>query len=180
MDTQPQNTQTPAPTTPGGVPGESWPGAASSRAGRNFALLLAFGIVFLGVASVVKPDPRGASASTNRAYNVPAPANQEKTTPMRVLTELAAQQHPKGWKLVGMLEAKNYLVLIHAGASEPMYSVFGLDGRLLKGDMPADDVYREFPDLDLKTLRLDPPATGQASETGPLMLAEPVRSHDDR
>jgi hypothetical protein len=171
MDTQPTSTNsqtTPAADRTQRASGEDWPGSAS-RAGRNLAVILALGIVFLGVASLVKPDPRGAAASTNRAYVAP-----QQSSPTTVLTSLANQRHPQGWKLVGMLEAKNFLVLIHAAPEQARYSVFALDGRLLKGDMLADDVYREFPDLDLKSLRLDPPAGSEHQTQGPLMLAEPV------
>lgn len=167
MDTRPQNTQTPSHSPLGEPAGEQWPGAVS-RSGRNFALILAFGIVFLGVASLVKPNPRGASASPNRAYV--AQAEQQKN----VLSALAAQQHPKGWKLVGMLETKNFLVLIHAAPDAPRYSVFALSGELIKGDMLADDVYREFPTLDLKSLRLEPAPQDPQTSTGPLMMADPA------
>ena len=74
--------------------------------------------------------------------------------------------------LIGMLESPEYLVLIQHADPTPRYTVCTPAGRILREDLDADDVYREFPMLDLRQFRLDPAADLQSS--GPLMLAWPA------
>lgn len=143
------------------------------RAGRNLAAVLALGLVFLGVASLVKPDPRGASASTANTSQEHAGKSVED-----VLGALIAAKHPQGWKLTGALKDTQFLVLIHSSPMGARYSVFSHQGRLLQGDMFADDVYRSFPTLDVSKFQLDPAQPGQAKPAGSIMLAEPAQRVD--
>lgn len=153
---------------------------AGGRAGRNLAAILALGIIFLGVSSIIKPDPRGATASPNRAVALPAQTPETRTQggTGTVLSTLMATPSERlggeqGWKLVGGLEGKTNLVLIHAdlqGVSR--YSVFTLEGVLLKGGLRGDEVYRSFPELDVPNLQADPPSGG-AGVDGAIMYAEP-------
>lgn len=73
--------------------------------------------------------------------------------------------------LIGTLEGREYRILIHHADGEPRYTVCSSDGRVLREDLLADDVYREFPDLDLRRLHFDPPSDGKS---GPLMLVYPL------
>ncbi len=112
---------------------------------RGAVLVLAGAAIFLGVASVIKPPPRSATAT-----NIPV-------APLQLPPRTEAS-HPKGWKLVGTLEGTQHMVRCWATPDGPRYSVYTLDGRLLQADLPADEVYRGFPDIELENLRADPPA----------------------
>jgi hypothetical protein len=115
--------------------------------------MLGAAVLFLGVASVIKPPPR---ASTAALTPLPAPSAEG-------LAALARGQTPGA--LIGTLEGAEHRVLCHASPAGPRYSVFTLDGRLLRADLPADAVYREFPGLDLENMRLEQP-------NRPLMLMD--------
>lgn len=118
---------------------------------RTLALIIAGAALFLGVASVIKPPPRSASANVPPAvspFGAPAPTHPPRT-------EAA---HPKGWKLIGTLEGTQHMVRCWATPDGPRYSVYTLSGQLLQADLPADEVYRAFPDIELENLRADPPA----------------------
>lgn len=81
-------------------------------------------------------------------------------------------------KLLGSLVGNAYTIRIHASTDGPLYSVWDTrSGRLLAEDLPADDVYRHFPDLDPRALHLGPDgAPGDAADLlGPLMTAEQHR-----
>lgn len=120
---------------------------------RRILPILCGAAVFFGVASVVKPPPRSASAgNTPRRTLAPAP--------------LANTAHPQGWKLLGMLDGAERTVLCFATPDGPRYSVFTREGVLLQADMYADDVYRVFPDLDIENMHLEP------GPDGPLMLMD--------
>lgn len=132
-------------------------GPAATVPGRNGALralkrtlfaLAGLG-VFFGVASFIKPAPRQASAS------VPNPV--QLTVPVTALGE-----HPKGWKLLGTLQGKKYLVRAYASPEGPRYSVYSTAGQLLQADLPADEVYRAFPEADLQNMRLEPGVSSDA------------------
>lgn len=138
-------------------------------------------VAFLGIASLVKPDPRSASANAPASSTTPATTlhNLSGNTPAQgsrldgarssdVSQRLASTPHAKGWKLLGELESVEYRVLMHASPDGARYSVYTLDGRLLQSDLEGDDVYRVFPALDLKPLQDAP-----AKNDGPLMLVTP-------
>lgn len=120
---------------------------------RRILPVLCGAAVFFGVASVVKPPPRSASAGNGRQ-------------PTSTSSPLANAQHPKGWKLLGMLDGANHTVLCFATPQGPRYSVFTRAGALLQADMYADDVYRVFPDFDIENMHLEP------GPDGPLMLMD--------
>lgn len=73
--------------------------------------------------------------------------------------------------LIGMLEGREFRILIHHAEASPRYTICTPDGRVLREDLEAEDVYREFPTLDLQRLYLDPPSN---DGTGPLMLMYPL------
>lgn len=116
-------------------------------------LVLAVGVgVFFGVASMIKPAPRQAAADV--PTNVP-----------RRLPSATPGEHPKGWKLLGSLQGKQFLVRAYASPEGPRYTVYSIKGELLQADLPADEVYRAFPDVDLENMQLEPGVT-----PGTLML----------
>jgi hypothetical protein len=124
---------------------------------------------FVLVASVV--DPQLSPAKTPEAMNMPPVLSSEDRE--HVERMLAARAHAKGWRLLGVLEGIDYYTLAYASPDGPRYTVCALDGRLLLADLPAGEVYRAFPTLDLENLRLDPADLPLAPEGGPLMLADP-------
>jgi hypothetical protein len=153
------------------------------RRGRGLVVVVAGGLVILGLVSIVKPPPRSATAGPNglnaaelragprQAFKEPvdpsasAPRNAEQIKRLKTLQN-AGKLHPKGWKLLGSLEGREHIVKCWATPDGPRYSVYALDGRLIQDELPADEVYRGFPDVDLTNLRADPP------EGGPLMSAD--------
>lgn len=162
--------------------------APVARGAQRLAAVFALGLLFLGVASLVKPDPRGATAAPGTqpgiapgAQTLPLPVSpfdnakhratggQFRTTDVGL--ELTRQTHPKNYKLLGRIEDRDYHVLAYAAPDAPRYTVFSLEGRLLQADMLADDVYRSFPTLNLTTLRVDPEANSTAPTA--IMLADP-------
>ena len=140
--------------------------------------MLLGGVLFLGVASVIKPSPRGASAAPENAidpdatmylrYAVDHPINIKAASSNQAASVdrpkarkvVAEATHPKGWKLIGTVEGREHMLRCWATADGPRYSVHTLDGRLIQDELPADEVYRGFPDLDLSNLRADPPLEG--------------------
>jgi hypothetical protein len=98
---------------------------------------------------------------------------------------VAAPVHPRGLKVLGHLVSAEYRVWIYAeragGAGsleqtlQPRYTVCSLDGRVLSDDLAADDMYREFPTLDISGMILPVEGSGDDDglESGPLMLVEP-------
>src|SRR5262249_38131926 len=140
-----------------------------SRAWKRTAAVVAGGIAFLGIASLIKPEPRTASAYENSV----TPAQTLGQNPVGgrspdLAARLALRPHPKGWRVLGSLESTEHIVLVYASPDGPRYSVFTLQGRLISADLAAEDVYREVPDLDLSTLRDLPESDGKA-----LMMVTP-------
>jgi len=74
--------------------------------------------------------------------------------------------------LLGTLECREYRILIHHADPVPLYTVCSPDGRVLRENMEAGDVYREFPTIDLERLRFEP-TTGEKN-SGALMLVYPL------
>jgi hypothetical protein len=143
-------------------------GPLGSRRARRALLVLGGAAAFLGIASVVKPPPQSASASPSvtvaHAERRPAPSGklrEEGAAP-------AAQfpDHPQGWKLIGLFRGRQHEVRAYASPEGPRYGVYGLDGTLLQADLPSDEVYRAFPDIDLNNLQGVP-----EEGSGALMLA---------
>lgn len=158
-------------------------GAEGVRSGRGprrlFHRVAAAGVgiaVFVLVASVVEPDRSAAhepSAGVAPGARAPGRAVKPVLTPEQVQEALLGREHPEGWPLLGMLEGADYYVLIHGSPEGPRYSICSHRGDMLQADVPADDVYRAFPTLDIEGMRFDPSPEPQ---TGPLMLAEPAWS----
>lgn len=130
--------------------------------------------VFVFVASLVDPQSSPAG-QTDMAVNVP-----HLTEAQRQLVEqrLLARRHPRHWPVLGLLEGPEYYTLIHSSPDGPRYTVCALNGQVLLADLPADDVYRAFPTLDVSGMRLDPPdlppgGEAQRQESEALMLADP-------
>ncbi|MCC6661287.1 MAG: hypothetical protein IT437_10420 [Phycisphaerales bacterium] len=70
------------------------------------------------------------------------PAGTSARTPMLATTD----------RLLGEVEGNNYTLQVFAGPSGPLYTVRGPSGRVLRERLTADEVYRAFPDLDVRTL----------------------------
>ncbi len=85
-----------------------------------------------------------------------------------------APARPVRGKLLGSLVGGPYTIRIHASARGPLYSVWDTrTGRALAEDLWADEVYREFPDLDPRALHAGPDDGADVDALlGPLMTAE--------
>lgn len=126
---------------------------------RRLLLVVGGAFTFAVIASVIQP---GASTATpaNLAHGDGHLADVSK--------KLAQLPHPEGWPCLGLLRGTNQLVVIHGSPEGPRYSVYTLSGRMISADLAADEIYREFPDLDIEGLRLEP-----GEDHGPLMLYMP-------
>lgn len=81
---------------------------------------------------------------------------------------------PVRGKLLGSLVGAKYTIRIHASPRGALYGVWDTrSGRALAEDLWADEVYREFPDLDLRALHAAADEAGAEELIGPLMTAEP-------
>ena len=141
------------------MPPDLAPQSSGSTSIRRIAVLAFGAAVFFGVASVVKPPPQSAEAGFDSMRRTPETSRLAADAPR-------ASAHAKGWRLLGTLEGREQRVLCFASPDGPRYSVHTLDGALLVADLPADEVYRLFPEIDLENMRLEPGADG------PLMLMD--------
>jgi hypothetical protein len=121
---------------------------------------------FLIVASFVEPRPSTASDERLAPVLLVSAADQA-----RIAQSLLTRAHPRGWPALGMMEGADYIVLMHGSPEGARYTVCARAGAVLAEDLPADQVYREFPSLDVGGMRLEPADMGEAR---PLMLADPV------
>lgn len=117
---------------------------------RRLAIVVAGAAVFLGVASIIKPQPQQASAT-------PEPGPVEPSKLETKAGRHALPQHPQEWKCLGFIEGREYVVIAFASPEGPRYTVKSREGAVLQRDLPANEVYRAFPDIDLENLRVDPP-----------------------
>lgn len=95
-------------------------------------------------------------------------------------SESAGGEFSRG-AFLGELIGIKYVVQVHASARGPTYTVLdAVSRRELARDLLGDDVYRAFPDLDVRTLRAGESA-GRPDPNDllrPLMTAEPHRAED--
>lgn len=79
---------------------------------------------------------------------------------------------------LGELIGVRHVIRVHASSQGPLYTVLdATTRRVLAEDLPADEVYRQFPDLNARTLRTGPDAEPRDPQSllRPLMTAEPHR-----
>lgn len=147
-------------------PAIAWPQKPLMRG----ALLLGGIVTFMGVASVIKPPPRSATAAPATSQQLVSPQQVWLSGQHGQMAQTTghAPEHPKGLKCIGTLEGRDFTVHAYATAQGPVYSVFNRSGELLQQDLPADEVYRAFPQIDLKNLHLAP---ASSTPDGALMLA---------
>lgn len=146
-------------------------GSTTSGTVKRIALVVLAAGLFVGVASVIKPPPQAASASP--AAGVSRSARPSAARPAAYSFEQGVRgEHPKGWRLVGQLEGREYQVLCYASPEGPRFSVFDLRGRVLQQDLPPDEVYRAFPGLDIESMQM------RTSDSGSLMLMDQDRSRE--
>ncbi|MBX3386853.1 MAG: hypothetical protein KF768_09805 [Phycisphaeraceae bacterium] len=126
---------------------------------RRLLLVVGGAFTFALVSSLIQP---GASRAT------PSTVESSDARVTTVSAQLAKLPHPAGWPCLGLLRGSSQLVVIHGSPDGPRYSVYTLAGRLISPDLGADEVYREFPTLDIEGLRLEP-----IGDHGPLMLYSP-------
>ena len=115
--------------------------------GKRVVVVLGAAALFIAASSFIKPGPQGARAGTDTNADMRHSHREMKAA------------HPKGWKLLGTLEGREHILKCWDTTDGPRYSVHTLDGTLIQDDLPADEVYRGFPDIDLPNLRMDPPTS---------------------
>lgn len=106
------------------------PAKAREIAFKAAAVVLAV-VFFVGVASMFRPSRSGANQAAS-------------------IEPVAVDVEPD--RLVGEFVGRNYILRVYAGAEGPLYTVCDLRGKVLKDRLAADDVYRAFPDLDVRSL----------------------------
>lgn len=134
--------------------------------------------MFLFVASVVdpKPSPAADPAGTPALPLTPGGRGDDRPGAVsrdQVQRALLSRPHPEGWPSLGLIEGTEYYLLIHGSPNGPRYTVCTLTGRILQADLPADEVYRAFPTVDVEGMRLEPAVLPIAPDGPALMLAEP-------
>jgi len=165
------------------------PQPARSPGAKFLRRLLALGAgiaAFLLIASVIEPyatnaEPApvvphiagGGVGGTGQTVPAAAPHQMDKQEMEQLAAFFANRKHPQGWPVLGHLTGADYWVVIYGSPEGPRYTVCTLDGRTLREDMQAEDVYREFPTLDLEGMWLDPP--GACPDDRALMLVDPTR-----
>jgi hypothetical protein len=122
-----------------------------------FALLL----VFVVVGSAL--DPRESKAAARRFAPRAAPPQPAAS---------AAADETTGGRPLGSLRGASYCVLITSGPDGPLYTVSSLDGNILASDLTQDEVWQNFPGLDIDRLTAESEATGIGE---PVMYVDPDR-----
>lgn len=67
----------------------------------------------------------------------------------------------RGRPFVGELITATHSILIYADDAGPRYTIRTLTGEVLARDLAPDEVYREFPGLDLQDLHFSPDGPGR-------------------
>lgn len=125
------------------------------------ALVLLGAVVFFGVASVIKPPPRGASASgsgTSTSQN------------LGTIAPNANLQPSDSPKLIGTLEGSEFRVWCFSTPEGPRYRVQTLAGEIRGDGLSAQDMSARFPQIDLGNLQAVPNGADAGS---------PVMVHDE-
>ncbi len=68
------------------------------------------------------------------------------------------------WAYAGALVGVNYTLEVYLTPSGARYTVRNADGAVLAERLTDDDLYREFPDLDINTMRADAPTSDEGRE----------------
>lgn len=129
---------------------ESSPHRARAVARPLIAVALAAG--FILVARQIEPS--GSLAGEGASLSDPVPQALLPSTPQKTFGS--------GRPTLGTLTGGDYTIEISPGPDGPRYSVYDKDGTLLADQLPAEDLYRAVPDLDVTTM----------FSGGPLMMAE--------
>lgn len=107
--------------------------------------------VFYTAASLFEPDP---SAATPAATPSPRQALSHDSS----IERLNPRTTPA---LVGTLSGTQYTLDVYLTPSGARYTVKDLAGNVLADQITSDDLYRDFPDLDVDRMHADvPPGTG--------------------
>jgi hypothetical protein len=131
-------------------------------------LVIAGGVcAFALVGSMINPEWSSASDDWRRPVRITGGGSASAGPGAAGRTPIAEPR-----SLIGTLESREFRILIHHGDPVPLYTVCMPDGRVLRANLEAGDVYREFPGINLERMLFDP-TTGEGT-TGPLMLVYPL------
>ncbi len=95
---------------------------------------------FLAIASMIKPD-------NSRASDI---------VPSMEPVQSAPATNDQGWPLLGEIVGVETRVWIYGSPEGPRYTITTHDGWVMMQDLLADEVYRNFPDLDVENMLLEP------------------------
>lgn len=148
---------------------------------RVIALVAAV-VIFSFVASTFHPRNSSAAGPSGRPALTPSvlaggggkqavPSAQRVQSGPEQLNRLetggrTAPVHPRGLKPLGNMLGREYLVWIYSEKDEPRYTICKRTGDVIAADLTAQQVYAQFPDLDIEHLGVP---TGDGS--GPWMMA---------
>lgn len=145
-------------------------GGGSAGMWRRVAILAGGVATFALVASLIRPGESSAQMEDHPAANLRS-FDRSTDDPAAVVRSLVRLRHPQGWPLIGALAGMDYIVLVHGADEGARYSVYTSSGKLMRADLMADEVYREFPSLDLPGAHLQPGEQGEIGE--PIMMILP-------
>lgn len=132
-------------------------------------LLVVVGAVggFIALASVFNPEQTRATVATVKR-GVESLVGDTTRVPEGAAKPPARDS--RGRMLLGEMVGNGHRVWVYGRGTEVRYTVCTPEGEVLTSDISAEDVYRLFPHLDLRTMRLD---TLPDSDTGAVMMVDP-------
>ena len=122
---------------------------------------------FVAMASIFNPEQTRATVAQVKR-GIETLAGEQPKVPEGAAKPPARDS--RGRMLLGEMVGKGHRVWVYGQGTEVRYTVCTMEGEVLTSDIGADDVYRLFPHLDLRTMRLD---TLPDSDTGAVMVVEP-------
>lgn len=133
---------------------------------RLLVLVASVGGFFI-LASIFNPEQTRATVQGVKR-ELSRLAGSEPTIPPGAAKPPARDSY--GRMLLGEMVGRDYRVWVYGRGAEVRYTVCTPEGVVVTSDMTADDVYRLYPDLNLRAMRLD---TLPDSDTGAVMMVEP-------
>src|SRR5262249_11617030 len=125
---------------------------------------IAAAVIFGFIASTIRPGTTSASGpplsgSARHAAELTAgrggssqPISPGAASPRLENGGRTAPPHPRGLRPLGNMLGRNYLTWVYASTEGPRFTICRPDGDILAVDLTAEQVYAQFPDLDVENL----------------------------
>jgi len=132
-------------------------------------LLVVVGAVggFIVLASVFTPEQTRATVATVKR-GIESLAGDTTKVPEGAAKPPARDS--RGRILLGEMVGNGHRIWVYGRGTDVRYTVCTPEGEVLTSDITADEVYRLFPHLDLRSMHLD---TLPDSDTGAVMMVDP-------